>query len=738
MKTSRVCPQKSGADFSNVWKIGSRFFQCLENRRRARLYLLLTACLLLSASATPAATSSWTLVDFGINTRLTASPDANGFYWNNVFTDSSTPPPGTPVLLTNVWGEATGVKMTVSGFGAGANANGTTVPDASLGWLSQTNATSDSFFVSPGSPGTVYLTGLVQSALYRVQLFGSRDAADTRVTRYTAIGATTASATLVTSGSGIGQAPQPDANRSTSTILENVQPSASGVLQISVAVESGSHGYLGAFFLARTGTVEGVTNQPPIASSVMIFGSPRVGTLFTGYYVYADADGDPEGTTLLQWQRTFDTNGPAEAIAGATNRTYSAGTADLGAYIRVAVTPIAAAGLLTGVTAYSAWRGPVAGSNALAVFHVGNSFTRWGDIPAQLQNMAAASDRPHVRGDHLTDGQTLEYQWSNGVPGGTYTRGSPVRWELATASWDALVLQPMSREWQAERLDAFLQAAGWFADLAESVNTRVYLYAYWPWRDDPLSDQDGINAAFEQVRSALSVSGRIVRIIPVGEAFRAAVGEMGTGELAGLTRGDLYRDELHPSDLGYYLSALVHFAVLHRRNPAGLPAQGISSDPASGEPVSIPTNVAAAFQRVAWDAARSIPESGITAARYAEWFKESGLPGSGDPADIPLGDQVPNLLRWAHGLSNEPLAEPNALLTIQVVSNERVEVRYPWGTDARDAGLRFQDQWSTNLALWTTNSPASLTDETDEFWRVLRVVPQEFPLAYRYRIQWQP
>ena len=667
------------------------------------------------------------LIDFGINTNLTTSPDLNGNVWNNLATDAATVPPGTPHHLTNLVGSPAGLRLLLSGFGTGANAAGTTLPDAALGILAITNATRDSFFVNAGSPATLSFTGLVANGLYQLDCFGSRDAADTRSTRYTATGGTTSTAVLVTSGTGIGIAPQANANNDTIARLTHIRPTGTGTLTVTVAAEVGSFGYLGALYLIRTGTVAVASNQPPTASGIAFFGSPRIGTLFTSLYTYADSEADLEGTTQFQWQRAADTNGAPSDIDGATSTTYTATASDLGQFIRLAVTPIATTGSNPGATAYSVWRGPLATSHALAVFHIGNSFTRWGDVPAQLANLAAASNRPHAHGAQLADGQGAGYHWTNGLPGGYLTRGSPSRTELATTSWDALVLQPMSREWQPANLAAFQANAESFDNLADSVGAQLYLYVYWPWRDEPLSDQDGINAAFEQVRAALSSDGPPVRVIPVGEAFRAAVSEMGSGELAGLTRNDLYQDEYHPSDLGYYLSALVHFAVLHRRSPVGLPAVGISSDEFSDAPVAIPTNIAAALQRIAWDVARETPHTGVTSGRRDEWFAASGLPGNGAPADIPYSDGIANLLRWALGMGNTPGADLDRLPRIALTAGGQIEIRYGMGTDALDAGVAFQHEWTADLHSWSLSAPSSLNQQEAEGFRVL-TFPADEPL----------
>ncbi len=284
---------------------------------------------------------------------------------------------------------------------------------------------------------------------------------------------------------------------------------------------------------------------------------------------------------------------------------------------------------------------------------------------------------------------------------------------------------PPDAAWQAN--------ATFFDELADSVGAQLYLYAYWPWRDDPLSDQDGLSAAFEQVRAALSSNGPPVRIIPVGEAFRAAVNEMGSGELAGLTRNDLYRDSLHPSDIGYYLIALVHFAVLHRRSPVGLPAQGISSDEFSDAPVAIPSNIAAAFQRIAWDVARHTPHTGVTAGRYDEWFNASGLPGDAAPTNIPYSDGIANLTRWALGMGSGSGADLDHLPRIALTANGQLEIRYGLGADAADAGVTFRHEWSDDIQTWALPDPASLDLQEAGGFRVLTFPADVSLRAFRFQ-----
>lgn len=61
-------------------------------------------------------------------------------------------------------------------------------------------------------------------------------------------------------------------------------------------------------------------------------------------------------------------------------------------------------------------------------------------------------------------------------------------------------------------------------------------------------------------------------------------------------------DDVHASDLGVYVAALVHFAVLYRQSPEGLPplAEGLDA------------RTAARLQRLVWDIVRNDPRTGVS------------------------------------------------------------------------------------------------------------------------------
>ena len=114
---------------------------------------------------------------------------------------------------------------------------------------------------------------------------------------------------------------------------------------------------------AVTATVFNVTvsNSAPVASNVSILGDPRSGLTLYASYVYSDAEGDDEGTSLYQWYTGTSSGGAGAAtISLATSITYKLTDAQLGKYIGFSVTPVALTGSSPGIIATTVvWAGPV-------------------------------------------------------------------------------------------------------------------------------------------------------------------------------------------------------------------------------------------------------------------------------------------------------------------------------------------------------------------------------------------
>ena len=97
----------------------------------------------------------------------------------------------------------------------------------------------------------------------------------------------------------------------------------------------------------------GVANVAPTASAVAITGAVQVGSLLTGSYTYADADGDIEGASTFRWVSNTVNTGVTGGNTVATTQDYTPLAADAGLYLYFCVTPVASTGTSPGTEACS-------------------------------------------------------------------------------------------------------------------------------------------------------------------------------------------------------------------------------------------------------------------------------------------------------------------------------------------------------------------------------------------------
>ncbi|NAS30620.1 hypothetical protein GTQ40_06530 [Flavobacteriaceae bacterium R38] len=90
-------------------------------------------------------------------------------------------------------------------------------------------------------------------------------------------------------------------------------------------------------------------NSSPVANSIVISGTVRVGETITGNYSFFDGDGDPEGTTTFQWYVADDAQGTNQSpIPNATNATFTLTADEVNRFIGLGITPIALRGTSPG------------------------------------------------------------------------------------------------------------------------------------------------------------------------------------------------------------------------------------------------------------------------------------------------------------------------------------------------------------------------------------------------------
>lgn len=266
----------------------------------------------------------------------------------------------------------------------------------------------------------------------------------------------------------------------------------------------------------------------------------------------------------------------------------------------------------------------------LSVFHLGHSLVGR-DMPAMLAQLAGEG---HSYASQLGWGTSLRDHWEPDVEIAGFEEENdhphflPAKEALQGGGFDALVLTEMVEIKDAIRYhDSPAYLALW-AGLARDVNPeiRVYLYETWHHTDDGNGwlariDRDLRHYWQDRVTyPALASTDAPIHLIPAGQVMaafvRAAAAAGGLPDVQSaqdlfITHADGTPDTIHFNDLGAYLVALTHYAVLYHRDPRGLPHK---LDRADGSPANAPTaETAALMQRVVWDVIGRHPETGVAA-----------------------------------------------------------------------------------------------------------------------------
>jgi hypothetical protein len=269
----------------------------------------------------------------------------------------------------------------------------------------------------------------------------------------------------------------------------------------------------------------------------------------------------------------------------------------------------------------------------LSVYHLGHSL-KGTDIPVFLGQLALAAGLPgHSYNSQLGWGASLRDHWQGGEAlAGFADMNRPPAWAdprqaLGSGAYDALVLTEMVELKDAIRWhESSVHLAHWagFARAARP-DLRIYLYESWHdlsvsegWLERLDTDPDQLWEGTILAEAMAQPDTGTVYVIPAGRVMAALVRHVeGRGGVPGMTdRTDLFArtadgglDTIHINDLGAYLVALVHFAVIYQRDPAGLPFALVRAD---GSPATPPDPaLAATMQDIVWSVVRALPVTGI-------------------------------------------------------------------------------------------------------------------------------
>ncbi|MGC1506556.1 MAG: hypothetical protein WA782_20760 [Sulfitobacter sp.] len=267
---------------------------------------------------------------------------------------------------------------------------------------------------------------------------------------------------------------------------------------------------------------------------------------------------------------------------------------------------------------------------AMRVYHLGHSLVGR-DMPAMLAQLAGAG---HRYDSQLGWGTSLKEHWEPDAPingfdvENAHPRFRAAKEALGSGEYDALVLTEMVEIEDAVRYHDSADYLAHWAGLAWGANpkTRIYLYETWHHTDDPAGwlariDDDLRRFWQDSIKYPAFTKGDApIHLIPAGQVMagfiRAITAQGGLEGVTGVNdimakNPDGTPDTIHFNDLGAYLVALTHFAVLYHRSPVGLP---FALNRADGTLADAPSPaVAALMQRVVWEVVQRHAETGVAA-----------------------------------------------------------------------------------------------------------------------------
>ncbi len=267
----------------------------------------------------------------------------------------------------------------------------------------------------------------------------------------------------------------------------------------------------------------------------------------------------------------------------------------------------------------------------LTVYHLGHSLVGR-DMPAMLAQLAG-----HSHASQLGWGTPLKAHWEPDEPiqgfetENAHPNYKDAREALESGEFDAFVLTEMVEiEAAIDYFDAPIYLEKWVQAARDgNPRLRTYLYESWHALDDPQGWMARLDTDperyWEGVLIAQAMAGletsEPIYVIPAGRVMAEFVRRVeASGGVDGVTsREDLFArmddgslDPIHVNDLGAYLVALTHYAVLYHRSPEGLPRQ---LDRADGTPANAPgPDLANLMQRTVWDVVSRLPVTGIAQA----------------------------------------------------------------------------------------------------------------------------
>lgn len=269
-------------------------------------------------------------------------------------------------------------------------------------------------------------------------------------------------------------------------------------------------------------------------------------------------------------------------------------------------------------------------NHALRVYHLGHSLVGH-DMPYMLKQLAGEKHQYHSQ---LGWGATLRSHWDPNVPINGFDRENDhdyyrdVFEAIESREYDAFVLTEMV---EIKAAIKYHNSSKYFTNFAKKISTespksKIYLYETWHKVTDPEGwinrlDNDLKEYWEKQIlhKALAELDGKTpIYLIPVGQVFSAFFKELKrTNGVMGINQPeDIFKrkedgslDPIHINDLGNYFVAIVHYAIIYRRNPQGLPRQLKLVD--GSDAIAPSAEAAELMQRVTWEVVTHMNKTGV-------------------------------------------------------------------------------------------------------------------------------
>ncbi|MQQ09271.1 hypothetical protein GFB49_12460 [Epibacterium sp. SM1979] len=263
-------------------------------------------------------------------------------------------------------------------------------------------------------------------------------------------------------------------------------------------------------------------------------------------------------------------------------------------------------------------------AQALQVYHLGHSLVG----PVMPHMLAQLAPEGHQWNSQLGSGTSLKEHWEPDQPIRDFeiSNNPPAyreaREAVGSGDYDAVVLTEMVELRDAIKYFGSAKYMRRWADLARNAPKppRIYLYETWHNLDDADGWLERIDGDLDPLwlKKLLGPDSRRnadhpVYLIPAGQVMAAVVRAAETGGIPGLTaRSELFTDTIHLNDLGAYVVALTHYAVLYHKSPEGLAHQLTLPDGTAAQAFDQAT--AEAVQKIVWATVTTFDRTGLTQA----------------------------------------------------------------------------------------------------------------------------